>query len=159
VLLVGPSGSGKSTFARRNFSPTQIISSDYCRALVCDDESNQGATAAAFEVLHCIVGKRMDFGMLVVVDATNVEPSARSSLLSVAKDAGYPVVGVVFDVNLEVALAHNALRTDRRVGAPVIARQLEQLKASRQRLSREGFSKLHVLRDPVEIAATAVKIE
>ena len=44
VVLVGPTGSGKSTFARKHFKPTEVLSSDYCRGLVSDDENNQAAT-------------------------------------------------------------------------------------------------------------------
>ena len=44
VVLVGVSGSGKSTFARQHFKPTEIISSDFCRGLVADDENDQSAT-------------------------------------------------------------------------------------------------------------------
>jgi protein phosphatase len=58
VVLVGPSGSGKSTFARKHFLPTQVLSSDYCRGLVSDDENSQAATNDAFEVLHFIAAKR-----------------------------------------------------------------------------------------------------
>jgi protein phosphatase len=39
VVLVGASGSGKSTFAREHFSRTEVISSDFCRGLVSDDET------------------------------------------------------------------------------------------------------------------------
>ena len=41
VVLVGPSGSGKSTFARRHFQPTEVLSSDFCRGMVSDDENDQ----------------------------------------------------------------------------------------------------------------------
>lgn len=51
VLLVGPSGSGKSTFARTHFKSTEVVSSDFCRGLVSDDENDQAATKDAFEVL------------------------------------------------------------------------------------------------------------
>ena len=44
VVLIGPSGSGKSTFARKHFLPTEVLSSDACRALVSDDENNQAVT-------------------------------------------------------------------------------------------------------------------
>lgn len=54
VVLVGPSGSGKSSFARKHFLPTEVLSSDFCRGLVADDENEQGATNDAFEVLHFI---------------------------------------------------------------------------------------------------------
>ena len=43
VVLVGASGSGKSTFARTHFAPTQVLSSDYFRGLVADDENDQSA--------------------------------------------------------------------------------------------------------------------
>ncbi|HEY9170903.1 MAG TPA: AAA family ATPase [Verrucomicrobiae bacterium] len=42
-MLVGVSGSGKSTFARKHFKPTEILSSDYCRGLISDDENSQAA--------------------------------------------------------------------------------------------------------------------
>ena len=59
VLLVGVTGSGKSTFARAHFKPTEVISSDFCRGLVADDQNDQSATPAAFEVLRFIVGQRL----------------------------------------------------------------------------------------------------
>ena len=43
VVLVGVTGSGKSTFARAHFKPTEVISSDFCRGLVADDENDQSA--------------------------------------------------------------------------------------------------------------------
>ncbi len=74
VVLVGPSGSGKSTFARKHFLPSEVLSSDYCRGLVSDDENDQSATTDAFDVLHFIAAKRLTRGHLVVIDATNVQP-------------------------------------------------------------------------------------
>ncbi|HJZ54547.1 MAG TPA: AAA family ATPase, partial [Gemmataceae bacterium] len=57
IVLVGPSGSGKSTFARRHFLPTEILSSDACRAMVSDDENNQAVTNEAFTLLHTIAAQ------------------------------------------------------------------------------------------------------
>src|SRR5262245_45644485 len=74
VVLIGPSGSGKSTFARRHFRATEILSSDYCRGLVSDDENSQEATSDAFEMLHFIARKRLAAGRLTVTDATDVHP-------------------------------------------------------------------------------------
>ena len=59
VALIGASGSGKSTLARRYFLATEVLSSDYCRGLVSDDENSQAATNDAFEVLHFIAAKRL----------------------------------------------------------------------------------------------------
>ncbi len=54
VVLIGPSGSGKSTFARQHFLASEVLSSDYCRGLISDNENDQAATADAFDVLHYI---------------------------------------------------------------------------------------------------------
>ena len=70
VVLVGASGSGKSTFARSHFAATEVISSDFCRGLVSDDENDQRATLDAFAVLHFVARKRLAAGKLTVVDAT-----------------------------------------------------------------------------------------
>ena len=82
VLLVGPSGCGKSTFARQHFKPTEVLSSDYCRGLVSDNENDQTATKEAFEVLHFIARKRLAAGRLTVIDATNVQPDSRKPLVA-----------------------------------------------------------------------------
>src|SRR5215216_2021360 len=85
VVLIGPSGSGKSTFARKHFLPTEVLSSDYCRGLVSDDENDQAATGDAFSVLHFIAAKRLALGKLTVVDATNVQPESRRPLVELAR--------------------------------------------------------------------------
>ena len=59
VAFVGPSGSGKSTLARRHFLRTEVLSSDFFRGLISDDESNQAVSAEAFDALHYILGKRL----------------------------------------------------------------------------------------------------
>ncbi len=86
VVLIGASGSGKSTFARKHFKATEILSSDYCRGLVSDDENNQAATKEAFEVLHFIAGKRLAAGRLPVIDAPNVQPETRKPLVALARE-------------------------------------------------------------------------
>src|SRR5919107_667888 len=86
VLLVGPSGCGKSTFARKYFKATEVLSSDHYRAVVSDDENDQSATTDAFDVLHVIAGRRLARGRLTVVDATNVQPTARKPLVDLARE-------------------------------------------------------------------------
>ena len=81
VVLVGTTGSGKSTFAARHFKPSEVLSSDYFRGLVSDDENDQGATGDAFDVLHYVAGKRLAAGRLTVVDATNVQLESRKPLV------------------------------------------------------------------------------
>ena len=70
VLLCGPAACGKSTFAERHFRPTQIISSDWARARVCDDERDQRFQAQAFALVHTLTEIRLGLNRLCVVDST-----------------------------------------------------------------------------------------
>ncbi len=155
VVLVGVSGSGKSTFARAHFKPTEVVSSDFCRGLVADDENDQSATPDAFDVLHYIVGTRLRRGLLTVVDATNVQQASRAALVKLARSHDVLVDAIVLDVPESVAIERNTQRPDRDFGSHVIARQQRDLKRSIGRLGKEGFRRVHVLRggqiDDVEI--------
>jgi len=79
VAMVGVSGSGKSTFTRTHFKPTEVLSSDYFRGVVSDDENNQRVTPQAFDVLYYIANKRLELGLLTVIDATNVQREAQTA--------------------------------------------------------------------------------
>ena len=151
VVLIGVSGSGKSTFAREHFRPTEVISSDFCRGLVADDENDQSATAEAFELLNYIVGKRLKAGRLTVVDATNVQPEARKPLVAIAREHDVLPVAIVFDVAEGVCTARNAARPDRDLGSHVIRRQHSQMRRGLSGLQREGFRVVHTLRGESEV--------
>src|SRR3954471_19873180 len=98
VVLIGPSGCGKSTFGRKHFKPTEVLSSDFCRGLASDDENNQAATKDAFEILNFIARKRLAAGKLTVIDATNVQPESRKSLIQLARDFHCLPVAIVLNV-------------------------------------------------------------
>lgn len=157
VVLIGPSGAGKSTFARRHFAETEVVSSDRCRALVADDENDQSATAAAFEVLHRIVDGRLALGRLAVVDATNVEAHARRALLDLARARHVAAVAVVFDLPLERCLERNAARTDRVLPDEVVRRQHDHLRRSQPRLRGEGFRPIITLTAPDQVESVSVE--
>jgi protein phosphatase len=156
VVLVGTSGSGKSTFARRHFLPTEIISSDYCRGLVSDNENDQAATKAAFEVLHFIVGKRLEGGRLAVVDATNVRPEDRKSLVDLARRYHMLPVALVLDLPEAICQERNRARPDRDFGPHVIRAQRQQLQRSLRGLQREGFRHVTVFRSVEEVEAASL---
>ncbi|HEU4643346.1 MAG TPA: polynucleotide kinase-phosphatase [Gemmatimonadaceae bacterium] len=157
VVLIGPSGCGKSTFARTRFGAFETISSDFCRGLVSNDENDQSATKAAFEVLHYIVAKRLERGLLTVVDATNVQPEARNPLVALARQYHVLPVAIVLDLPERVCEARNAARADRDFGAHVIRQQASQLRRSLRALQREGFRHVHVLRSEEEIARVEIE--
>ncbi|MGW3087227.1 polynucleotide kinase-phosphatase [Streptomyces sp. NPDC001108] len=160
VVLVGATGSGKSTFARDHFKPTEIVSSDFCRGLVADDENDQSASSDAFDVLHYIVGKRLAAGRLTVVDATNVQSESRKQLVRLARSHDVLPIAIVLDLPEEVCAARNATRPDR-AGLPrhVIQRHRRELRRSLRGLEREGFRKVHVLRTEEEAAHAEVVLE
>lgn len=157
VVLIGASGSGKSGFAARHFLPTEVVSSDRCRGLVSDDDNDQGATGDAFELLHFIVGKRLERGRLTVVDATNVQPEARRSLLRLAREHDTMAVAIVLDVPESLCHERNRARPDRDFGPHVVRNQLRQLRRGLKGLKREGFRYQYTLRGPEEIEAARIE--
>jgi len=147
VLLIGPSGSGKSTWAAARFRADVVLSSDALREQVAGDAADQAATADAFKVLHVITKARLRRGLLTVVDATNLTEGARRSLLRLAGKAERPVVAVAFDVELERCLAQNLARPGRRVPEAVVRRHHQQMQGALERLPREGYQAVHLVRE------------
>jgi len=148
VVLIGASGSGKSSFARRHFLPTEVLSSDFCRGLVADNENDQAATKDAFEVLHFIASKRLAAGRIVVVDATNVQPEARKPLLALAREYHCLPVALVLDMPERVCQDRNVSRPDRDFGPHVVRNHIKSLHQSLRGLEREGFRHVFTLSSP-----------
>jgi protein phosphatase len=157
VVLIGPSGSGKSSFARKHFKPTEILSSDYCRGLVSDDENNQAATNDAFEVLHFIAAKRLAAGKLMVVDATNVQPESRKGFVELARQFHCLPVAIVLNLPERLCQDCNQGRADRNFGPHVIRQQSQQLRRSLRGLEREGFRHVFTFNTPEEVDAATVE--
>ncbi len=156
VCLIGASGSGKSTFAKTHFGAFEVLSSDYCRGLVADDQNDQSASKAAFDVLHYIAGKRLDAGRLTVVDATSVQSEARRSLVALARAHDVLPVAIVLDLPEKVCIERTEARADRDFGAPVVRRQRDQLRRSLKHLAKEGFRKVHVLRNEEDVTSAVI---
>lgn len=156
VLLVGVSGSGKSSFAARHFGQFEVLSSDYFRGLVGNDETDQSVTAAAFEALNFVAGKRLAAGLLTVIDATNVQHSARQSLIELAREHDVLVSAIVLDVPIEVCLERNEGRGAKSVPPGAIDRQHQQLRKSLRGLRKEGFARVHVLSGVAQMEAATI---
>jgi protein phosphatase len=145
--LIGPSGAGKSTFADRHFKQTEIVSSDRCRAMVCDDESDQSVNGAAFGLLHHLVRVRLAARRLTAIDATNLETHARRRLLRMARDNELPAVAIVFDVSLEKCLERNLMRAGRVVDEDVIVSHAARFDWAVTRLGFEGYARIYILNE------------
>ncbi len=161
VVLVGPSGSGKTSFARKYFKHTEVLSSDYCRGLVSDDENNQAASEDAFDVLHYIAGKRLKNGLLTVIDATNVRPEDRRKYVQLARDHHCLPVAIVLNLPERVCQDRNVDRPDRDFGPHVVRNQRAALRRGMGRggkgLKREGYRHAWILESEDDIDAVTIE--
>ncbi|MFN0108009.1 MAG: AAA family ATPase [Blastocatellia bacterium] len=145
VLLIGSSGAGKSTFAARHFLPTEVVSSDRCRAMIRDDENDQTINSETFGLLHHIARLRLRQQRLTVIDATNLQFRARRPLLRMARACRMPIVAIVFRIPLETCSEQNRTRPERQVRQEILELHQQQLDAAFSRLSQEGYSQIYVI--------------
>jgi predicted kinase len=146
VVLCGPAACGKSTFAERHFRPTQIISSDWARARVCDDDRDQRFNAQAFALVHFLLEQRLTLNRLCVVDSTALTATARKELLDLARKFQVPAVAMLFNVPLETCVERDQKR-ERSVGRGVIERQYQIFEQAKAAIREEGFDQVLELQD------------
>jgi len=141
VLAIGLPGSGKSSwFKRNNISP---LSSDLVRSLLFDDPNEQRFQDLVFSNLRSMLRARLIARRpMNYVDATNLTPHDRHSWIKLAKDSGYEVQALYFDVPLDVCLERNQ-RRQRVVQEDVMRKMAGKLKPP---TFEEGFSKITVVR-------------
>jgi protein phosphatase len=156
VVLIGASGSGKSSFAKKHFLPGEILSSDFFRGLVSNDETSLEATKDAFDALHHVLKIRLKRGLLTVIDATNVQREARQPLLDIAKEFHVFAAAIVLKVPDEVCLERNTLRPDRQFGPHVVRNHNKDLRRSLKFLDKD-FRYVYVLGSQEEIEAATIE--
>ena len=153
VLAIGLPGSGKSSwFKRHDIHP---LSTDLLRELLFDDALEQRFQDLVFSNLRSMLKARLIARRpMNYVDATNLTPHDRHSWIKLAKDYGYDVQGLFFDVPLEVCLERHQKR-GRAVPEDIMRKMAGKLKPP---TFEEGFSKITVVRvkkkdeGPAEIA-------
>jgi predicted kinase len=141
VLAIGLPGSGKSSwFKRHNIHP---LSSDLLRELLFDDAQEQRFQDLIFSNLRSMLKARLIARRpMNYVDATNLTPHDRHSWIKLAKDYGYDVQGVFFDVPLDVCMERHQ-RRGRVVPEDIMRKMAGKL---RPPTFEEGFSKITVVR-------------
>ena len=151
VAMIGATSSGKTTFAGKHFLPTEVLSSDFFRGMVSDDENDQKVSAAAFDLLFYAANKRLDLMRTTVIDATNVQPAARKQILDLAQEQNVHSVAIVLNLPEQELLARNAARPDRGYPAHVVRKHVLDLRRSIKHLKKEGFRFVYILNSQQEI--------
>src|SRR3989442_2842446 len=128
VVMAGASGSGKSTFTSKHFLPTEVLSSDFFRGLISDDENSQAASRDAFDSLYYIAAKRLANYKLTVIDATNVRPEDRKGFVELAKRFHCLAVAIVLDMPERLCHDRNRDRANRDFGPHVIHQHVTSLR-------------------------------
>ncbi|HBE28806.1 MAG TPA: hypothetical protein DDW25_07935 [Ktedonobacter sp.] len=144
LVLCGPAGSGKSTFAAQRFSTTTVISSDHCRALICDDATNQQVNRDTFDLFYYIINKRLFLGRFTVADSTALYPEARRRLRELARRHGFLACLLIFNIAQETCERRNQLR-DRKVEAKVMPYHAALLQQTLRDAPNEGWDQIHIL--------------
>ena len=170
VVLVGVTSSGKSTFARTHFRPTEVLSTDACRAMVNDDRPAPGIMSDARDVLYFILRKRLARRRLTVVDSTNRHRRDRQRLLAIAREHRAPAVALLFDLPDDLLTQRYAERTHfyvprtamehaliRYVAPTIVRYQKRQLGAAARGLLAEGFDAEYRFTSAADVAAVRIQ--
>ena len=156
VAMVGASSSGKTSFAHRHFKSTEILSSDFFRGMVCDDENSQNISGDAFDLLYYAANKRLNNMKLTVVDATNIQQAARKQVITLAKEQNVHAAAIVLNLPEELLQERNKARPERNFPERVIRQHCRDVKNSIKRLKQEGFRFVYVINSLDQLENTEV---
>lgn len=156
VALIGATSSGKTSFAKKHFLPTEILSSDFFRGMVCDDETNQNISSDAFELLYFAAEKRLRNMKFTVIDATNIQQNARKQVIHLAKEQNVHAAAIVLDLPADIIHERNRSRPERNFPKRVIEQHCREVKRCIKGLKREGFRFVYVIKSLAQLENTEI---
>lgn len=156
MALVGATSSGKSSFAARHFRPTEILSSDFFRAMITDNENDQNISSEAFDLLFYAAKKRLNHMKLTVIDATNLQVQARKQVVDLAREQNVHPVAIVLNLPEELLQERNKARPERNYPPRVIHQHCMLVRRCIKDLKREGFRFVYVIHSPEELENTEI---
>lgn len=115
IVPVGLPCAGKSTLSKRLLSmeyiePAAVVSPDHYRYFMTGNSALQHRNKEVFEVCHTIAQVRLQEGLDVFFDATNITHDAVRKIEHIAHIGSADSVLVVFTTPTEECLARNAAR-------------------------------------------------
>lgn len=143
TLMVGPSGAGKTNYAK---GLPGYISSDELRAEYTGSQQDQSRNDDVFTALHRIAKARLDSGLPVCVDATNLRRRDRLACVALAP-IGARVSYIVIDRPLAEKKATAGWRADVTVkGKPLVEFHHERFQSAlRDILAGDGLLNVNVV--------------
>lgn len=156
VALIGGTSSGKSSFAEKHFLPTEILSSDFFRGMVCDDENSQSVSGEAFDLLYYAANKRLNLMKMTVIDATNIQQNARKQVIDLAREQNVHAAAIVLNLPEEIMQERNKARSDRNLPERVVRQHCRDVKRSIKGLKREGFRFVYVINSLEQLENTEI---
>ena len=156
VAMIGGTSSGKTSFANRHFLPTEVLSSDFFRGMVCDDTNDQNISEDAFDLLYYAANKRLNHRKLTVIDATNLHQETRKQIVSIAREQNVHAAAIVLNLPEEILQERNKLRPDRNLPERVIRQHCREVKRSIRGLKREGFRFVYIINSLEQLEHTEI---
>ncbi|WP_181175187.1 AAA family ATPase [Mesorhizobium sp. B2-2-1] len=143
TLMVGPSGAGKTHYAK---GLPGYISSDDLRAEYTGDFRNQTRNEDVFTALHRIAKARMDSGLPVCIDATNLRRRDRLACVALAP-IGARITYIVVDRPLAQKFADAGWRDTIEVNdVPLIQYHHERFQSAlKDILTGDSLPNVHVI--------------
>ncbi len=156
VALIGASSSGKTQFALKHFKPTEVLSSDFFRGMVSDDENDQSASGEAFDLLYYAANKRLNNMKLTVIDATNIQQTARKQVIDLAREQNVHAAAIVLNLPEALLQERNKSRPERNYPERVIHKHCFELRRSLKNFRREGFRFVYVIDSLEQLENTVI---
>ena len=156
VAMIGGTSSGKTSFAHRFFKDTEVLSSDFFRGMVCDDENDQNISGDAFDLLFYAANKRLNNMKLTVIDATNLQQTARKQVIDLARKQNLHAAAIVLNIPEEIMQERNKARADRGFPERVIRQHARETQRCIRGLKREGFRFVYVINSLEQLENTEI---
>lgn len=145
VAMIGATSSGKTQFANKYFRPTEVLSSDFFRAMISDSENDQAISKEAFDLLFYAADKRLTNMKLTVIDATNIHKESRAQIIALARKQNVHAVAIVLNLPEELLQERNRQRPERNLSPKVISAHCREVKKAIRYLKRDGFRYVYVI--------------